>query len=272
MQFRQQALSKLQSPEELDLPVRLARPRGWLALTVTLVAMAGGAVWAVTGHVSSTVPAPGILTYAQGSYVLQSPVAGQVTAVLAQEGKRVAANEPLLKVRTQEGGVTDTTVIRALAAGRVTSLTASIGSVVTTGANVAAVEREAHSNDPLMAMLYLPAASGASVTAGQSVDLTVQSVPAQQYGVLHGTVKTVGRTAETRQRIAAFLGDGQLAQEFSRDGQPVAVLVSLDRSAHTPSGYDWSSPAGPPYPLASMTLADGSVHLADEHPAEWLLP
>jgi multidrug efflux pump subunit AcrA (membrane-fusion protein) len=272
VQFRQQALSKLQSPEELDLPVRLARPRGWLTLTVTLVAMAGGAVWAVTGNVPSTVSAPGILTYAQGSYVLQSPVAGQVTAVLAQEGKRVAANEPLLKVRSQDGNTTKTTVVRALAAGRVTSLTASIGSVVTTGADVAAVEREAHSKDPLMAVLYLPAVSGASVTAGQPVDLTVQSAPAQQYGVLHGTVRTVGRGAETRQRITTFLGDAQLAQEFSRGGQPVAVVVSLDRSQHTPSGYDWSSPQGPPFPLASMTLAEGSVHLADQHPAEWLLP
>lgn len=40
MQFRQQALAKLQSPEELDLPVRFARPQGWLVLSVTLIAMA----------------------------------------------------------------------------------------------------------------------------------------------------------------------------------------------------------------------------------------
>ncbi|MBP0458491.1 HlyD family efflux transporter periplasmic adaptor subunit [Streptomyces montanisoli] len=269
MQFRQQALSKLQSPEELDLPVRLARPRGLLTLAVTLLAMAAGALWATTGYVDSTVSAPGILTYGQGSYVVQSPVAGQVTAVLAKEGGRVAADAPLVKVRRADGG---TDVVRALAAGRVTSLAATIGSVVTTGADVAAVERTAHAHDPLMAMLYVPASGGASVAPGQPVDLTLPSVPEGTYGVLRGTVKAVGRTTRTRRQIAAFLGDDQLAARFTRGGQPVAVLVTLDASRSTKSGYAWSSPAGPPFALTSMTPADGSVRVARQHPAEWLLP
>ena len=92
MQFRQQALSKLQSPEELDLPVRFARPQGWLVLPVTVVVMAAAAVLGGDRLASSsTLGAPGILTHGQGSYVLQSPVAGQVTEVLAEEGERVSA-------------------------------------------------------------------------------------------------------------------------------------------------------------------------------------
>ena len=96
MQFRQQALTKLQSPEGLDLPVRFARPQGWLALSVTVVAMAAASVWAVGGSVTSTVAAPAVLTHGQGSYLLQSPVAGQVTAVLARPGQRLAADAPVL--------------------------------------------------------------------------------------------------------------------------------------------------------------------------------
>ncbi|MFJ6749257.1 MULTISPECIES: HlyD family efflux transporter periplasmic adaptor subunit [unclassified Streptomyces] len=268
MQFRQQALSKLQSPEQLDLPVRFARPQGWLVLIVTVAVMIGAAFWAVTGTLSSTVDAPGVLTHGQGSYILQSPVSGQVTAVLAQEGKRVRANTPVLKVRTQQG----TTVVRTLAAGRLTAMVATIGSVVTTGADVASVERIRKADDPLTATLYVPAQSGASVPVGASVDLTVQSVPTQQYGVLRGRVKAVGRTAQTRQRISGFLGSSQLGEQFSKDGQPVAVLVQLDRAPGTKSGYRWSSADGPPYPVESMTLASGAVHLAEQHPIDWLLP
>ena len=44
MQFRQQALSKLQSPEEIDLPVRFARPQGWLVLTVTVLVVVAASV------------------------------------------------------------------------------------------------------------------------------------------------------------------------------------------------------------------------------------
>ncbi|MEU6707565.1 HlyD family efflux transporter periplasmic adaptor subunit [Streptomyces wuyuanensis] len=309
MQFRQKALSKLQSPEEIDLPVRFARPQGWLVLTVTVIAMAAATFWAINGSVSSTVRAPGILTHAQGSYVLQSPVAGQVTEVLAEEGKSLPAGAPLLRVRTSgdpggsepaEGGADGTgpdsgeesgtgggngegetgdggrkkdgTVVRTLAAGRVTSLVATIGAVVTTGADVAVLERVDDGRSPLKAMLYLPADNGTAVPVGARVDLTVQSVPSQQYGVLRGRVKAVGRTSQSRQQIAGFLGDGQLAEQFSRQGRPVAVLVELDRSPRTESGYAWSSSDGPPYAVESMTPASGAIRLADQRPIDWLLP
>ncbi|GAA2511799.1 HlyD family efflux transporter periplasmic adaptor subunit [Streptomyces gobitricini] len=268
MQFRQKALSKLQSPEEIDLPVRLARPQGLLVLAVTVVTMTAAAVWAVTGSVSSTLTAPGILTHGKGGCVLQSPVAGQVTGVLAEEGDHLPAGAPLLEVRTAQGP----SVVRTVAAGRVTALAATIGSVVTTGSDVASVERVDTEDAPLTATVYVPAERGATVPVGAPVDLTVQSVPTQTYGVLRGRVKTVGRTAQTRRHITAFLGNSQLGEEFSRTGLPVAVLVELERSPSTRTGYAWSASDGPAYALTSMTPVSASVHLASQHPVDWLLP
>ncbi|MFE9285045.1 HlyD family efflux transporter periplasmic adaptor subunit [Streptomyces olivaceus] len=268
MQFRQQALSKLQSPDELDLPVRLARPQGWLVLSVTVVAMAAASVWAVGGSVTSTVSAPAILTHGQGSYLLQSPVSGQVTAVLATPGQRLGADAPVLKVRTADGE----SVVRTVDAGRVSALAATVGQIIQTGANVASVEKVAHTGDPLYATVYVPADNAAAVPANASVDLTVQSVPAQQYGVLHGKVKSVDRSAQSAQTIGAFLGDSQLGEQFTKDGRPVAVTVRLTASESTKSGYAWSSADGPPFELTSMTLASGSIRLADQRPVDWLLP
>jgi multidrug efflux pump subunit AcrA (membrane-fusion protein) len=268
VQFRQQALAKLQSPEELDLPVRFARPQGWLVLAVTVAVMAAASVWAVTGTVASTVGAPAILTHGEGSYVLQSPVAGQVTAVLAKEGERLAANAPVLKVRTQQGE----TVVRTVAAGRITALAATIGAIISTGANVAAVEKVAHAGDPLYATVYVPAENASTIPANAAVDLTVQSVPTQQYGVLRGHVKSVDRSVQSQQQIAAFLGDSQLGEQFTKKGRPVAVLVRLDRGSGTKSGYQWSSADGPPYALTSMMSATASIRLADQRPVDWLLP
>ncbi|MGW5281065.1 HlyD family efflux transporter periplasmic adaptor subunit [Streptomyces collinus] len=268
MQFRQQALAKLQSPEELDLPVRLARPQGWLALGVTVVVMAAASVWAVTGSVASTVSAQAVLTHGQGSYLLQSPVTGQVTAVLAKEGEQLPAGAPVLRVRTAQGDAT----VRAVAAGRVTALAATIGQIIRTGTDVAAVEKVAHASDPLYATVYVPAENAAAIPAHAPVDLTVSSVPTERYGVLRGHVRSVDRAAQSPQSIAAFLGDSQLGEQFTRKGRPVAVLVTLDRSSATRSGYRWSTGDGPPYRLDSMTLASGSVRLADQRPLDWLLP
>ena len=268
MQFRQQALAKLQSPEELDLPVRFARPQGWLVMSVTVVVMAAASVWAVTGSVASTVSAPAILTHGQGSYILQSPVAGQVTQVIAKEGEQLPANSPVLKVRTADGD----SVVRTVAAGRVTALAATIGQIISTGANVAAVEKVAHATDPMYATVYVPAENAASIPEDAAVDLTVSSVPTQEYGVLRGHVKSVDRSAQSAQQIAAVLGDSQLGEQFTKDGRPVAVLVKLDKSKDTKSGYRWSSAGGPPFALTSMTVASGSIRLADQRPVDWLLP
>lgn len=268
MQFRQQALAKLQSPEELDLPVRFARPQGWLVMSVTVVVMAAACVWAVTGSVASTVSAPAILTHGQGSYILQSPVAGQVTQVIAKEGSQLPAGSPVLKVRTADGD----TLVRTVAAGRLTALAATIGQIISTGANVAAVEKVAHASDPMYATVYVPAENAASIPEDAAVDLTVSSVPTQEYGVLRGHVKSVDRSAQSAQQIAAFLGDSQLGEQFTKDGRPVAVLVRLDKSRSTKSGYRWSSAEGPPFALTSMTVASGSIRLADQRPVDWLLP
>ncbi|MEV7736036.1 HlyD family efflux transporter periplasmic adaptor subunit [Streptomyces sp. NPDC088921] len=268
MQFRQQALAKLQSPEELDLPVRFARPQGWLVMSVTVVVMAAACVWAVTGSVASAVSAPAILTHGQGSYILQSPVAGQVTQVIAKEGSQLPADSPVLKVRTADGD----TLVRTVAAGRLTALAATIGQIISTGANVAAVEKVAHASDPMYATVYVPAENAASIPEDAAVDLTVSSVPTQEYGVLRGHVKSVDRSAQSAQQIAAFLGDSQLGEQFTKDGRPVAVLVKLDKSKGTKSGYRWSSAEGPPFALTSMTVASGSIRLADQRPVDWLLP
>lgn len=269
MQFRQKALAKLHSPEDLDIPVRLARPQGRLVLAVTAVFMAVACFWVVTGSMPSRLSAPGILTHAQGSHVLQSPVSGQVTAVLVREGEMLPVGAALLSVLT---GQQKTETVRTVAAGRVTALTARIGAVVAVGADVALLERVDRADDPLFALLYVPERSASTIPVGAAVDLTVRSVPARQFGVLRGHVKDVGRTPVTRQQITLLLGDDQLGQRFSAQGQPVVVVVELDRSDRTKSGYVWSSADGPPYPVGSMALVGATVRLPAQHPIDWILP
>jgi hypothetical protein len=171
-------------------------------------------------------------------------------------------------VRTAQGEQ----VVRTIDAGRLTSVTATIGAVVTTGTDVASVERIEGADDPLVVLLYVSGAGAAAVPVGARVDLTVQSAPAQQYGVLRGRVAAVGRAAQTEQQITRFLGDAQLGAQFSAHGRPLPVVVKLEQSDSTKSGYRWSSADGPPYAIGSMTLATGSVRLSDQRPIDWLLP
>ena len=125
--------------------------------------------------------------------------------------------------------------------------------------------------DGHLVMLDAVGESARAIPVGASVDVTVQSVPAEEYGKLRGRVKAVGRAAQSKQKVAGFLGDKELAARFTEDGPPVAVLVRLDRSATAKSGYAWTK-QGPPFALESMTPAAGAFHLAEQRPIDWLLP
>ncbi|MER7519555.1 HlyD family efflux transporter periplasmic adaptor subunit [Streptomyces sp. NPDC126499] len=256
MQFRQKALSKLQSPEELDLPVRFARPQGRLVLAVTVLVMAAAGVWAFTGTVTSKLSAPGILTRPEGRYLLQSPVAGQVTELLVAEGARVSPGQPLAVVRTERGD----RPVRAVAGGRLAALHVATGAVLATGADVATVERVTDPNDPLVAVLYVPPGANGTVRAGARVDITLPSVAGDGSAVLRGRVGSVGRAPQTRAQIGGFLGDDGLAAQFTRQGSPVAVLVTLERSGGRPDADDSGTPVA------------GAVHLSSQRPVDWLLP
>lgn len=266
MEFRQKALTRLRSPEELDLPVRLARPQGLLALTVALVVMAGAGVWAFGGSVASRVTVAGVLTHGHGGYVLQSPLAGQVVRVRAAVGELLAAGAPLLDVRTAAG----VQQVRLVEAGRVTSLPAGIGSVVAAGSPVAGLERAGRADDPLEAVLY--PVGGAPLPVGATVEMTVQSVPAGRYGVLRGKVAGAGDVPQSAQQIADFLGDPRLGAAFAAHGAPYAVTVRLLRDPRTATGYGWSSRGGPPTAPASLTPVSASVLLPAQRPIDWLLP
>lgn len=267
MEFRHNALAKLQSPEELDLPVRFARPQGRLALAVCVVVLAAAGVWAVTGRVAEKLTAAGVLTRVEGAYVLQSPLAGQVVRIRAQAGDWLQAGAALLDVRTAAGVRPVTTV----AAGRVVALTTAIGAVIGAGAGVATVERATRPDEPLVAMLYVSGSGAASVPQGAAVDVDVPSVPGR-YGVLRGHVTAVGRAPLGARQIAAFLGDDKLAEALTAKGPAVPVVVRLDPAAANRSGFRWSKGGGPPYALTPMTPVGASLRLSAQRPLDWLLP
>jgi Biotin-requiring enzyme len=266
VEFRRAALAKLEGPEDLDLPVRLTSPRTWLVLVATALVVLGFGTWAYAGSLPRELTAAGILMYPHGGFRLESTLSGMVTQLLVEPGTTVAAGTPVAHVIVD--GRTE--VVPAGAAGKVTDVLVRPGQAVTTGAALAMAER-ATDGDHLVAVLYLSSAHAAEVTVGASVDLAVSSVPPRTFGTLRGTVQYRDAAPEDRDQVSAFLGDDTLTDRFTAAGPPIKVVVRLDPAA-TPSGYQWSTRAGPPFPLACRTLVSASVHLRAMHPVDLVLP
>ncbi len=266
MEFRQNALKKLNAPDEIDAPVRLAAPRRWIALAIAAFLVVSGGVWATVAALPRTVSAAGILTHQQGSFTLQSPVAGQVTGVFVGQGATFGQGTPMLTVQSGD----HTEVIRSVTGGRVTAMLSKVGQVIAPGTELAVVERVDGASDGLVAVLFVPTSDAGLIRRDSEVDLAVQSAPAQEFGVLRGTVHSISQFAESRQQIADFLGDDQLGERFSAQGQPLRVVVRLT-AASTASGFRWSTKDGPPYRIDSRTLVTGAVHLTPIRPIDWVV-
>ncbi len=194
VQFRQQALSKLQSPEELDLPVRFARPQGWLVLAVTVVVMAAASVWAVTGSVSSTVSAPAILTHGRGQLRPAEPRLRPGHRGPRRGGRPAARQRPgaegpygLRRVGRPHGRRGPAHHARRHDRRRSSA----------PGTNVATVEKVARADDPLYATVYVPAEQRRhdSRGRGRRPDRPVRAHPA-----VRGAARPceVGRTGPPR--------------------------------------------------------------------------
>jgi multidrug efflux pump subunit AcrA (membrane-fusion protein) len=252
---------------EVDLPVRLTSPRDWLTVVVVAATVIGGCVWGATAKLSRSVAAGGLITSLEGAIAVQTPVGGQITEVRARQGQRVAPGS-VLAVVMNEGGLS---MVRAPAAGRVFSIPVHVGEVVAPGSVVVNAERGTPDERPV-AVLFLPATVPAALTAGASVQLTVQSAPANQYGVLRGRIRSVDPLLSSRQEISEFVGDPALASAVAGSGGGRRVVVELLPSARTVSGYRWSTRAGPPFTIGTRTVVVGALPQPPERPVEWVVP
>lgn len=96
--FRQQALDKLSSPEQLDQLLDVIRPKGWLALLGLCALLIGGGVWSVIGALPSRVEGRGILLKKGGLTRVNALSAGQLTEISVRPGSDVKVGQVLAQL------------------------------------------------------------------------------------------------------------------------------------------------------------------------------
>lgn len=100
--FRQQALDKLASPEQLDQVMRTTSARGWMFLAALSLVLAAAVVWSVVGSVATRVTGVGILIKSGGVLDVVSLGAGQLTALYAEVGRTIERGEIVARIAQPE--------------------------------------------------------------------------------------------------------------------------------------------------------------------------
>lgn len=271
--------------------MRLADPKGWIALAAIAGLACAVVAWGLFGSLATTVRGQGVLIR-QASQVT-SPVTGRVVAVKVASGAEVAPGDVVATIAQQGAGLVE---VRSPFRERVNvvEVLTQEGDYVTPGAPIISTDKI---DAPLRAVLYLPAGKSQQVQPGMPAAVytllspivppcprqevrpdtpaTVSLGPAgrAQYGVIRGRVRSVASAPSTVQGMTALLRNATLVQALfnAGGGTPLEVEVDLERVG-TPCGVAWASSRGPAVPLRVGTLSTVDITLGIQHPVSLIFP
>ncbi len=263
--FREKALERLSSPEQLDQIMQVIPLRGWLALIALAAVVVAAVVWSVVGTIPVQVSGQGLLLGQEGIRRLLAPSDGTVVDH-RRGGDTVHKGDVVVQLQDKDGKRVD---VVSPDEGIVVETYVHRGFPVQADSPLATVEPRA---SELQAVLFIPIADASGIQPGMAVHLSPASASASQYGVLLGKVVYVSPFPASPLRLKALLADSDLVQYVSRGGPVHEVAVQINPDPSTPSGFQWSSGSGPPVRLTTGTLTTGDVVLGASRPLGLVLP
>jgi HlyD family secretion protein len=100
--FRQAALDRISSPEQIDRLLEVTTPKGWLALLGLVLILGGGVAWSIVGRVPTRVNGIGILVAKGGLTSLSTLGSGQLTEVTVRSGDEVKKGQVVARLALPE--------------------------------------------------------------------------------------------------------------------------------------------------------------------------
>jgi hypothetical protein len=265
--FREEAMDKMLSPDELDRLMRVTDPKGWLALIALLALVATAVVWGVFGSVPVEVGGEeGVLLGGDSRSPAVSQTAGLVTDVRMEMGDPVQQGQVLARVSPNEGAETD---VVSLFDGRVDQILIEEGMFLGRGQRVAVIKR---GNEPLQAFVFVAGEQGKQLKKGMQVHVLPSTVKAEEFGFIQGKVTSVSKFPVTEDEMLLLLENQSLVDTLHTGGSQHRVDVELLRDPSTPSGFKWSSSQGPPFAITRGTLCTATFVLDEERPVNLVLP
>jgi hypothetical protein len=272
--YRRVALEQLSSPEQLNQLMQVTGPMGWVALLALSLLLLTAILWGVFGSLPVTVAGQGVLV-GGGINDVASPVPGQIKTISVREGEMVKAGQ--IVARVVEEGQAASTKIRSPYDGKVLEIKANESNLVERGTPILSIEEIEEATvggQSLEAVIYAPPAEGKKVESGMAVHIAPSTVPREKYGLLRGTVRTVGQYPATAQGMFRTLGNADLVKALSAEGAPIEIRAQLipdnETSAHC--NYMWTSSTCPDFEIDSGTLIDASVIIDEQCPLSLVLP
>jgi len=159
--------------------------------------------------------------------------------------------------------------LKSTVTGRVVEMKKRAGDAVTAGEVVAVLEPESAEMEPVV---YVNSATGKQIKPGMEAEISPTTVKREEFGFMKGAVSYIGEYPVTPQAVQSVVANQALAQELLGNSAKLEMRAAIGKDTKTPSGYSWSSSAGPNFKIPSGTKVTVSVVTERKAPITYVLP
>ena len=156
--------------------------------------------------------------------------------------------------------------------GIVLEIMVDVGQVTEQTKPILSLELTGESFKHLESVIYVAAANGKKVKTGMDVQVSPTTVKAEEYGFIKGKVSTVGEFPSTEEGMMRVLQNSNLVEMLSGNSAPIEIFAELLINEKTVSGYEWSSPKGPPLKIHGGTICTTSITVEKQPPISLVIP
>jgi HlyD family secretion protein len=166
----------------------------------------------------------------------------------------------------------DSLTIKALSDGTVMAVEVLPGQAVSSGQNLIWFQQRGEAEENPFVYSFFPIKSEGSIKPGMKVHLEFNSANATLYGKMVGTViRVIPFTSTARGGILKSIPSEMLKDYLTHQEATIVVEIEPIKD-QTASGYQWTTPQGPPYPLSFSAVAQVEVFIEQRRPIDYLIP
>ncbi|HOD54026.1 MAG TPA: NHLP bacteriocin system secretion protein [Candidatus Cloacimonadota bacterium] len=264
----------------------------WIVLLTIFLLISGLLLWGFLGVVDINLNAEGMLVSDGGFYSLYSHTNGQIYDISVKTGDYVKKGDVIARIdkpeiieqitqlkqrkhteqevhTLQQKFFNESTIISGEQGKVIESVLK--GTYVNKGDQIIRISRSGETIKDLVAVLYYPIEQGKNISTGMRCKISPSTVSKEEYGYLTGVVVSVSEFPVNEKRIFDFTGNATLAENYAQR-IVLEVIVDLNPSEYTKSGYQWTSSKGPAMKIEPGTLCDGNIVIRKMRPIEFIIP
>ena len=296
IEYRENSLKKLSSPDSLDQAIKIATPKTWIFLSVVFILLITVAFWGFYGRVSLKIAGDGMYIDTKGVTDIVATSSGQIYDMTAEVGYYLRDGDILgridrpdlvdeinalkdesealqrgeekskidLKIDFLQDNLYRQTAIIAPLESQIVEMKAKKGDYVQVGEPVATVQNIWNEGE---IVLFVAGSEGKKIDNGMKAEIYPSNIDKEIYGYMEGRVYYISQYPATLDRMISIFGNESLAMKFLQE-DPLEIRVQILTDPNTASGYKWSTKKAEDIKLNIGTICKAEIILDKVAPVD----